>query len=206
MSVYRKNISVMEPSSTAAMMRMKQVVLVMRAILHVQTRPSAFLTTTFVMATVIVREEKMRIKTAHHVKGFYATTGSASHRAGFVMATVIVQKEKMRIKTAHLHHLVSLNAITGPAYLRAGYVTEIEIVRMERMKIRTALLAADLCALMVTVFLKAGYVMAILTVPMMRLTVHAMGSSAITDAAYQNLGFAMEAQTAWTALTKQTAQ
>jgi hypothetical protein len=158
MSVYRKSISAMELSSTAAMMLMSKVVLVQLAISHVRTPTSAFLT------------------------------------PGFVMATLIVQEEKMRIKTAHLHHLVmGLNATTGAASHRVGYVMETEIVRMERMKIRTALLAVDLNALMVTVFLKAGYVMTMLTVPMMRLTVHAMGSNAkITDAAYRALGFAME--------------
>jgi hypothetical protein len=85
MSAFQKNLSAMEPSSTAAMMRMSKVALVLLATSPVQTPTSAFLTPGFVTATVIVPEEKMRLASVHLVKGLNATTEAASHRAGYVM-------------------------------------------------------------------------------------------------------------------------
>jgi hypothetical protein len=79
---------------------------------------------------------------------------------------------------------------------------------MERMKLGIALLllATDLSAPMVTAFQNTGYVTTMLTAPMMRITVHAMGSSAkITDTAFLTVMFAMDLWTALITLTKQTA-
>lgn len=123
MNAYRKNISATEPLLIAATTRMSKVVLVQLDISHVQTLTSAFLTLGFVMATVIVQEEKMSPKTAHRVKGLNAMMDPASQRAGYVTETEIAPMERMKIRIVLL--AVDLSALMVTAFLKAGYVMAI---------------------------------------------------------------------------------